>query len=74
VQDGNLNISCFLPSSDKGTIQLFDMAGKLMFEKKTSLAKGENMLQYSLLNFGNGTYFLRMTTSNSVWNQKVLFE
>jgi phosphatidylserine/phosphatidylglycerophosphate/cardiolipin synthase-like enzyme len=74
VKNGNVTVSCFLPSSDKGTLQLLDVTGKLIFERQVKLTNGENMLKYSFPGSYKGTYFLRLKTTNSIWNQKVLFE
>ncbi len=74
VQNGTVNISCSLSSADQGTLQLIDMNGKLLFERNVKLANGVNILSYSFPESYQGTYFLRLTTSTSVWNQKVLFE
>lgn len=73
-QNGNVTVSCFLTSPDKGLMQLLDMTGKLLFERKVTLTNGENVLNYSFPELTNGTYFLRLTTTGAVWNQKVLFE
>ena len=74
VQNGNVSVSCFLPSEDKGSVQLIDITGKLLFERSIQLTNGENVLNYSFPSSYKGTYFLRLTTTNSVWNQKVMFE
>jgi hypothetical protein len=74
VQNGNLNIACFLPSADNGTIQLHDITGKLIFERNIRLTNGENILNYTFPSSCKGIYLIRLTTTNSVWNQKVLFE
>jgi hypothetical protein len=74
VQNGNVSVSCFLRSDDKGSVQLIDITGKLLFERSIQLTNGENILNYSFPASYKGTYFLRLTTTNSVWNQKVMFE
>jgi len=74
VQNGNLTVSCFLPSADKGTLQLLDVTGKLMFSRNINLISGENVLNYNFPASYKGTYFLRLTSTTAVWNQKVLFE
>lgn len=74
VQNGNVTVSCFMPAAEMGSIQLLDITGKLVFEQKVSLTNGENVLNYAFPELNNGTYFLRLTTNRSVWNQKVLFE
>ena len=74
IQNGNVNISCYLMAADKGNLQLLDVTGKLVFERRLSLTLGENVLNYTFPSSYKGTYILRLTTSNTVWNQKVLFE
>jgi hypothetical protein len=74
AQNGSLQVSCFVPSACKGTIQLLDITGKLVFQRTISLTNGENMLKYNFPGSYKGTYLLRLTTTNKVWNQKVMFE
>jgi len=74
AQNGSLQVSCFVPSACKGTIQLLDITGKLVFQRAISLTNGENMLKYNFPGSYKGTYLLRLTTTNKVWNQKVMFE
>ena len=74
VQNGNVKISCFLPSADKGTLQLSDATGKIIAEKAVILNNGENILNYSFPGSHKGLYFIKLTTSNAILNQKVLFE
>lgn len=74
VQNGNVKVSCFLPSADKGTIQLIDATGKIVFEKAVVLNNGENIMNYPFPGSHKGLYFIKLTTSNAVLNQKVLFE
>lgn len=74
VENGNLSISCFVASADKGTVQLLDVTGKLLFTRPVKLTNGENLLNYSFPSVHKGSYFLRLTTTNKVLNQKVLFE
>jgi len=74
AQNGNVNVSCFLPSADNGILQLLDITGKVIFEQAESISSGENNLNYSFRDIENGIYFIRLTTSNAVWNQKVIFK
>jgi len=74
VQNGNVKVSCFVTSADKGTIQLIDFTGKIVFEKAVMLNNGENILNYSLPGSYKGMYFIKLTTTKAVLNQKVLFE
>lgn len=72
VINGNINVSCFLPSADKGTIQLFDITGKQISELAVNLSAGENVINHNFETLEQGTYFLRLTSSKAVWNQKVI--
>jgi len=74
VQNGNIKVSCFLPSADKGTLQLIDATGKTVAEKAVMLNNGENILNYAFPNLHKGLYFIKLTTTKAVMNQKVLFE
>lgn len=74
VQQGNVNLSCFLTSPEQGTIQLLDLTGKQLFEQAVTLSNGENVLSYKFADSYKGVYFLRLKTSSAVWSQKVVFE
>jgi len=74
VQNASINVSCFVSKADKGTLQLLDITGKLIFERSIKLTNGENILKYNFPHSYKGTYFLRLTTTKAVWNQKVMFE
>lgn len=74
VQENNVTISCFVPSDVQGTIQLMDVTGKIVFEQVVSLKYGENIMNYNLSDSFNGAYFIRLTTTNSIWYQKVIIE
>lgn len=74
VLNGNANISCFTQAAEKGTLQLFDVTGKIVFENTISLNNGENILNFSFPVSHKGLFFIKITTNNSMWNQKVLFE
>ncbi|MFN8134978.1 MAG: phospholipase D-like domain-containing protein [Bacteroidales bacterium] len=74
VHDGNLSVVCVQSAEDKGTLQLFDITGKLVYNRHITLAKGENLITVSLPDSFKGPHFLRLTTTQKVWNQKVMFE
>ncbi|MFZ4707727.1 MAG: phospholipase D-like domain-containing protein, partial [Bacteroidales bacterium] len=74
VQNGNVKVSCFMHSADKGTIQLIDATGKIVFENTVMLTNGENTLNYNFPGSRKGLYFIKLTTTKAVLNQKVLFE
>ncbi len=74
VQNGNVNVSCFITIPEKGTIQMLDITGKLISEQAVNLVNGENVMSYKFANSYKGVYFLKLKTNNSIWLQKVLFE
>ncbi len=74
IVDGNVTISCITTSADKGNLQLIDVSGKILFQHEVVLTKGENILNQNFQVSCKGIYLLRLTTSNSVWSTKVLFE
>jgi phosphatidylserine/phosphatidylglycerophosphate/cardiolipin synthase-like enzyme len=74
VQENNVTISCFVPSDVQGTLQLMDITGKIVFEQVVSLKYGENIMHYNLSDSFNGAYFIRLTTTSSIWYQKVIIE
>ncbi len=74
VHDGNVNVSCYSQSADKGKIQLLDITGKLVFEGDVSLNEGNNILSYSFPGNFKGIYVMRLQTMHSILNQKILFE
>ncbi len=73
-QNGSVTVFCNLLSADKGTIQLFDITGKLVFERSITLSNGNNILKYNFPRSYKGMYLLRIKTAEKVLNQKVLFE
>ena len=72
VQNDNFNISINMTSIDNGTIQLFDITGKQISEQAVNLSAGENVINHNFGKLEQGTYFLRLTSSKAVWNQKVI--
>jgi phosphatidylserine/phosphatidylglycerophosphate/cardiolipin synthase-like enzyme len=74
VQNGSVSVFCSLPSADKGTMQLFDITGKLVYESSIELTNGNNSLKYNFSHSFKGMYLLRLKTAKNEWNQKVLFE
>jgi phosphatidylserine/phosphatidylglycerophosphate/cardiolipin synthase-like enzyme len=74
IVNGNVTISCITTSADNGTLQLIDVTGKILFQHNVALTRGENFLNQNFQVSRKGIYLLRLTTANSVWNAKVLFE
>jgi len=75
AHNGNVNLSCFLSSTDKkGVVQLIDITGKLVFNRTINLTNGQNTLKFNFPDLYKGTYILRLITNNKVWNKKILFE
>ncbi len=74
VQNGKINISCFVQVADKGIFQLIDVTGKIVFEKVIVLNNGENIMNYIIPGSHKGLYIIKVTTAKSMWNQKVIFE
>lgn len=74
VKNNSLKIVCRVSSADKGTLQLIDVTGKQISVRSVKLTSGENILNYNFPGLKKGTYLIRLTTPNNVWNQKILFE
>lgn len=74
VQNGNVTVGCYIPKADKGILQLMDITGKIISESQIKLTTGENVLKYHFPGVKQGTYVLRIKTSDNVWNQKLMFE
>lgn len=72
--NGRFNVSCSMKVADQATIQLIDLTGKQVFEQQVNLNSGENHLDYNLSDLNQGTYFLRLTTTKAVLNQKVIIK
>lgn len=74
VVNGNVTVSCAITSPEEGSLQVHDIAGKLIYERKVALAAGENKLILSLPETLKGLYLMSLTTSKATWNQKVMFK
>ncbi len=72
--DGQLTILCFMNSASKGTLQLLDVTGKVVYEQSVTLTAGENMINNTFSEQLQGMYILRLTVPTAVWNKKLLFE
>ena len=72
VIQNEVSVSCFVSAPDNGTLQILDLTGKVITSQTVSLINGDNLFNVSLNPELNGTFILRLTTSNSVWYQKVI--
>lgn len=71
---GSFNISCSMKVADQASIQLIDLTGKKVFEQQVNLNSGENHFDYNVSDLNQGTYFLRLTTTKAVLNQKIIIK
>jgi hypothetical protein len=63
-QDMNtINVKINAASADKAVVKMFDLAGRTVFTKNCSVAKGENSQLIDASVLGAGTYFVSVETS-----------
>lgn len=75
VRDGKATISFYISQGgNSGTLQLFDITGKMVFSHTISLTNGENKLPYNFPVLYKGMYILRLITAKHVWSKIVVFE
>jgi hypothetical protein len=68
-----LSVAYFSEKAESISILLKDVSGKIIFEKNTTIAKGENLIPvFEKQVLSKGIYFLSIQTSDKVWNLKVL--
>ncbi|MBO6517784.1 MAG: DUF5011 domain-containing protein [Bacteroidia bacterium] len=71
--NGAFNVSLELPSNEDVQIGVYDMLG----HKVADVANGQfqdHVFSVDMSNNAAGLYFVRMTTSNKVYNQKIVIE
>ncbi len=60
---GNLNVEIQSSTTSNTKIVVFDVVGKKIFEKETSLVKGINTLTFDVADYADGAYILQFTDS-----------
>ena len=66
---GILNIRIASAINENTSIDIFDLAGKRLITKPTTLAKGEQNVQIDMSGLRNGSYILKFMMSNKIKSQ-----
>lgn len=64
----NSHINIVFPDMDNKHIQLFDVFGKIIFEKNTN----QNSLQINMSSYNSGIYFINIESNNNIYNHKII--
>jgi len=67
-----LNINLFANEQQPVKIELFDIQGKLMGSHEEYAHKGQNVFNIDMNGKTAGMYFVRISTSKGIYNDKIL--
>jgi|GEM_PF-1696827 len=59
-----LNLVVTSPATDKVTVVVTDIAGKVLLQQTASLTNGDNVMQLNVSNLASGTYLIKATCQN----------
>ena len=69
----SINLNIVLQQSQLLTVQMIDMAGRVVLNRDVKGIKGTNDIRYNgLADLSEGIYFIKIITPDAVWQQKVL--
>ncbi len=68
---GQLNILIPASENDAAIIEVTDLSGKVVKEKKTMLNSGENLVQFDLGTLSNGMYIIHLNTVSGNYTQRI---
>ncbi len=72
--NGTFQLLYALDKVSECTIQLFDLAGKEVYSSRTTGKSGINEFKVDGKNLSKGMYMIKLTTGNTVKNQKLIIE
>ncbi len=72
--DGRFSIRADLVTDGPLNLQIYDIAGKVVFEKACETANGTNLIKVTDANLRAGIYFVRIVADNKVYMQKLVVE
>ena len=72
--DGKFSIEADLGGYTPLNLLVFDIAGKVIFEKQYETVKGTNIIHVNDANIPVGMYFIRIIADNKVYMQKIIVE
>ncbi|MCX6208068.1 MAG: T9SS type A sorting domain-containing protein [Bacteroidetes bacterium] len=62
----NINVVLNSVSAEKLTVRITDLSGRIIVVKNIETTSGDNNFKFNTANFANGTYTIKVTTSNNV--------
>jgi hypothetical protein len=63
---GELNLVISAPASEKATISITDLTGKVILQRSTQLVSGDTYERINVQSLAAGTYLVKMITANGV--------
>ena len=67
-------VECWAQNEMNGKLEIFDLAGKLIFEKEKKMEEGVNEFNINGKNFStNGVYFYKLTTPFGVKTKRMMY-
>lgn len=72
--NGNFIVSFTCTKNQKGSIQLLDMLGRVVYNKELMLSSGINPIEISAPNLKKGIYFFELLTENGTQTEKLVIE
>jgi endonuclease/exonuclease/phosphatase family metal-dependent hydrolase len=63
-----------IPETEKGTLQLMDINGRVYFERTMTFVKGKNLHNIPTANVPTGTYIVRIVHADRIESEKVVIK
>ena len=67
-----LNVNFFANAAQQINVEVLDLQGKMIQQRQSDAAIGQNHYKFDMSNAPSGIYFIRITTDKGVYNNKVV--
>jgi hypothetical protein len=67
-------VQYIIPETEKGTLQLMDINGRIYFERTMTFVKGKNLHNIPTGNVPMGTYIIRIVHADRIESEKVVIK
>jgi hypothetical protein len=71
---GSFTAELNVVASEKADVSFINAAGQLLFAENLVLSKGKNALRYNVSEYAKGVYYLKITTANKVFVERVVIQ